>query len=439
MSFGEGSLTTITGLAGRILAGLSPVTLAEDCLARIEAGNDQIRAMIHVDVPAVLSAARQAEREIREGRWRGPLHGVPVAVKDNFDVAGWPTTLGSRLFGQNPAEQTADCLGRLQAAGAVLIGKTNMHELCAGGHANPWFGKVRNPLNPDHGTGGTSSGAAAAVAAGFCVAAIGTDTGGSNRSPAAATGLYGCKPGASLISTRGVRAMAPSLDTVGVLSRSVADTKLLAEALSGRKLGTQGAAARIRIALCPELAGAAVDAAVLAAIRDWLDRPEVDLVEIDYPCSDELRDAGLTILLHEFAVGHAAPILANPDLVGAAVRGFLDLALAISPDSYRNALATRERHLHRMPLALNGIDALVMPTCPGLAPRIEDEMTCVNGEWIPWGPAGGNFRRWANMLDMPTLAIPLPICGTLPASVQLSVLRGQDARLFDLAAALTQD
>ncbi|MDP3342365.1 amidase [Frigidibacter sp.] len=438
MSFGEEGENMIASIAGGIAAGVSPVTLAEACLARIEARNGQIRAMIHVDAPAVLESARRAEREMRNGLWRGPLHGVPVAVKDNLDVAGWPTRLGSRLFGQSPASRTADCLVRLQERGAVLIGKTNMHELCAGGHANPWFGKVVNPLDPGRGTGGTSSGAAAAVAAGFCVAAIGTDTGGSNRSPAAATGLYGYKPGQGLISTEGVCSMAPTLDSVGVLARSVADTRLIAEALSGRTLSTVAPVGRLRIALCPELAGAAVDAAVSDAMGRWLDRPDVDLVEIRFPEAAALREAGLTILLYEFATGYTDPILASPDLVGAAVRSFLDLGLAISPESYCKALATRQRFLRQMPLLMAGIDALAIPTCPGLAPRLEDEMTCVNGEWLPWGLAGGHFRRWANMLDMPALAIPLPLPGTLPASVQLGVLPGQDARLFDLAEALTQ-
>ncbi|RDD95281.1 amidase [Paracoccus pantotrophus] len=428
---------TITGMAKRIAGGLSPVALAEAALARIAARNDDLRAMIHVDEAAVLSAARQAEAELRAGRGRGPLHGVPVAVKDNLDVQGWPTTAGSRLFGAVPAPRTATCLARLQAQGAIIIGKTNLHELCAGGHANRWFGKVVNPLDTSRGTGGTSSGAAAAVAAGFCAAAVGTDTGGSNRSPAAATGLFGYKPTAGLISTDGLRPMSPTLDSVGVIARSLSDTRIMAEALSGQNLAAPRPGARLRIAVSPDLADAAVDSRISNAIEAFLDRPGVDLIEMPFTEVTALREAGLTILLHEFALGHAKAIHAQPELVGAGVHGFLDLGMAIGQPAYRDALQLRKALMRQMEQCMTGIDALAMPTSPGTAPRLEDEMTEVNGEWTSWGLAGGTFRRWANMLDMAALAIPLPLAGDLPASVTLGVLPGQDARLFALAAALS--
>ena len=186
----------------RSAAGFRPWKSWKRCLDRIRQLNEQIRAMIFVDEAEALEAALQAEREIRSGQKRGPLHGVPIAVKDVIDVKHWPTTAGSRLFENHIAQETAICIANLQAAGAIIIGKTNLHELCVGGHENPWYGKVANPLDPDRGTGGTSSGSAAAVAAGFCLAAVGTDSGGSNRSPAAATGLFGYKPTNGLIPWR---------------------------------------------------------------------------------------------------------------------------------------------------------------------------------------------------------------------------------------------
>lgn len=434
----DASEETITGMAGRIAAGLSPVALAEVALARIASHNTALRAMIHVDEAAVLAAARQAEADLRAGRRRGPLQGVQVAVKDVLDVAGCPTTLGSRLFGTAPAARTAPALLRLQEAGAVLIGKTNLHELCAGGHANPWFGKVVNPLDPARGTGGTSSGSAAAVAAGFCAAAVGSDTGGSNRSPAAATGLYGFKPSPGLIPTDGLRPVAPTLDTVGVLARSVADTRLMAEALSGQRLAAPVPKRRLRIALSPDLADAPVDAAVSHAIAGFLDRPDVEIVMLPFPEARALREAGLSILLHEFAAGHSAAIKARPDLVGDAVHGFLDLGLAVSAEAYAQALALRAHLMRQMETWMAGIDALAIPTCPGTAPRLEDETTLVNGERTSWGLAGGHFRRWANVLGMAALAVPLPLADDLPASVTLGVLPGQDARLFAIAQRLTE-
>ncbi|MBN9547575.1 MAG: amidase, partial [Alphaproteobacteria bacterium] len=166
---------SIEALGEEIASGLSPVRIVEACLERIHALNGEIRAMIFVSEAEALDNALQAEREIRSGRRRGSLHGVPIAIKDIVDVKNWPTTGGSRLLGNQVAQDTAACIANLQAAGAIIIGKTNLHELCAGGHDNPWFGKVVNPLDGSRGTGGTSSGSAAAVAAGFCAAAIGTD------------------------------------------------------------------------------------------------------------------------------------------------------------------------------------------------------------------------------------------------------------------------
>jgi aspartyl-tRNA(Asn)/glutamyl-tRNA(Gln) amidotransferase subunit A len=424
---------TISRISERIAAGLSPVRLAEECLDRIANGNAKLRAMIFVDEDRVLDDAHRAEAEIRAGNLRGPLHGIPIAIKDNLDVEGWPTTLGSRLFVETPAPQTARCIGNLQERGAIIIGKANLHELCAGGAENPWFGKVVNPLNEGCGTGGTSSGSAAAVAAGFCYAAIGSDTGGSNRSPAAATGLFGFKPSNGLIDTTGLHGMAPTLDCVGVLTRSLRDTSLVAEALSGRAFGKGTPVTRARIALCPDLTGAAVDAEVAKAIEGWLDRPGIEVIEIPFDGREEFVEAGLAILMHEFAANYAEPIRARPSLVGEAARQFLETSMGVDEATYGHALALREKFRAGLADWMAGVDALAVPTSPGLAPRLNDEMTCVNGEWVPWGPAGGAFRRWANMLAMPALAIPIAVPGDLPASLQLAALPGQDGQLLDLA------
>jgi aspartyl-tRNA(Asn)/glutamyl-tRNA(Gln) amidotransferase subunit A len=430
---------TIMEASARIAAGLSPVTLAEECLERIARGNGDLRALIFVDEGRVLDDALRAQREIRSGNLLGPLQGIPVAIKDNFDVAGWPTSLGSRLLGDAPASRTASCIANLRKTGAVVIGKANLHELCAGGAANPWFGQVVNPLDPARGTGGTSSGSAAAVAAGFCLAAIGSDSGGSNRSPAAATGLFGFKPTNGLIDTQGLHSMAPSFDCVGTIARSVWDTRLVTEALSGRRLERGAPVEQARIAICPDLTRAPVDATVARAIEGWLDRSGIDVVEIPFDGHEDFVAAGLAILMHEFAATYGDAILARPSLVGDAVRAFLDTSMGVGEATYQRALRLRHTYRDRLAGMMAGVDALAVPTGPGRAPRLSDEQTFVNGQWVPWGPAGGAFRRWANMLGMPALAMPAKVPGDLPASVQLAMLPGRDAELLALAELLERD
>lgn len=433
---------SVEELSEKIASGVSPVTIVEGCLERVHTLNGQIRAMIFVNEADALDAALQAEREIQSGRRRGPLHGVPIAIKDVIDVEHWPTTAGSRLFRNRVAQHTAACVANLQAAGAIIIGKTNLHELCAGGHDNPWFGKVVNPLDPSRGTGGTSSGSAAAVAAGFCAAAIGTDSGGSNRSPAAATGLFGYKPTNGLIDTQGVMGIAPSLDCVGVLARSVRDVRLVTEALAGKRLSAQEGRGSARttgmtIGVCPELTGAPVDGSVETALAALLDRPMVRKVEISFDDREEFVAAGLAILQYEFAKIYRDPIERNPDLVGDAVRAFAQDGIGIGADAYERAVSIRERVRRRFMTEIAGLDVLAIPTVPGSAPRLADELTQVNGEMVSWGMAGGRFRRWANMLGMPALAVPLDVPGSLPVSVQLAALPGRDAALLDLAETLT--
>lgn len=427
---------TIRQVSERIAAGLSPVTLAEECLDQIARSNAALRAMIFVDERRVLDDARRAEREIRAGDLLGPLHGIPIAIKDNIDVAGWPTSLGSRLLGDAPAQSAARCVVNLQKSGAVIIGKANLHELCAGGAVNPWFGQVVNPRDPERGTGGTSSGSAAAVAAGYCYAAVGSDSGGSNRSPAAATGLFGFKPTNGAIDTQGLHGMAPSFDCIGVIARSVWDTQIVTQSLAGRPFPLGAPAEHARIALCPDLTRAPIDESVARAIENWLDRPGIDVVEIPFEGHEEFVSAGLAILMHEFAATYSEPILARPNLVGDVARDFLEASMGVDKKSYERALEVRTKFRARLAGIMNDVDALAVPTSPGLAPRLRDEMTCVNGEWVPWGAAGGAFRRWANMLAMPALAIPVVMPNDLPASVQLAMLPGRDSDLLALAELL---
>src|ERR1041385_3633083 len=213
---------------------ISPVELTKACLDRIDRLNPTINAFITVMHDSPLADARAAEAEINAGNWRGPLHGIPIGLKDLIDTAGIKTTCGSALFAERVPTEDADIVQRLKAAGAVLIGKQNMQEFAYGGTStSSYFGPVHNPWDVERIAGGSSGGSAAAVATGMCFGAIGTDTGGSVREPAAFCGIVGLKPTYGLVSTRGVFPLSTSLDHVGPLCRNVTDTALLLQAIAG--------------------------------------------------------------------------------------------------------------------------------------------------------------------------------------------------------------
>lgn len=435
---------SISEIGTAFAAGLSPVKLVQDCLDRIATSNGTIKAMILVDADGALEAARSAETEIRAGRSRGPLHGIPVAVKDMIDVEGWPTTAGSRLFAGRIAQTDATCIANLRAAGAIIIGKTNLHELTVGPFDNAWYGKVVNPLDPARGTGGTSSGSAAAVAAGFCVAAIGTDTGGSNRSVAAATGLVGFKPTNGLIDPAGALPTASSLDTIGPIAACIGDIRLMTEAMLGRSLGPPHATRPlddITLALCPDLYATDIDPTIERSYQAWTDRLRrsgLRVVERPFAHQDEFVRAGITILMHEFAEHYGHMIEASPDRVGTPVLAFLAEARAVSPADLAAARVAREQAKAQRDRLMDGVDVLAIPTTPGLGPRLSDELTRVGDMQVPYGMAGGRFRRWANMLGMPALALPLPTDEALPASIQLAALPNDDSVLLELAASIAE-
>lgn len=212
---------------------LSPVELTRECLANIERLDPTLNAFITVTSDPALEHARRAEEEIAAGNYRGPLHGIPIALKDNIDTAGVLTTAGSNQYRERVPREDAEIVRQLKLAGAVIVGKTNMHEFAYGGSGViSAFGAARNPRDPERITGGSSSGAAAAVAAGMCVAAIGTDTAGSVRCPAALCEVVGHRPSHGLMSNAGIVPLAESFDTPGPITQTVADSRLLLQALA---------------------------------------------------------------------------------------------------------------------------------------------------------------------------------------------------------------
>jgi aspartyl-tRNA(Asn)/glutamyl-tRNA(Gln) amidotransferase subunit A len=228
-------LETIVDLAPRLRRKeISPLELTRACLDRIEKLNPALNAFITVTAESAQAEARTAETEIARGQWRGPLHGIPIALKDLIDTAGTRTTAASGLFQNRVPTDDAEVVRRLRQAGAIILGKNNLHEFAYGGSSLvSFFGDVHNPWNTAHIAGGSSGGSAAAVAAGLCYAAIGTDTAGSIREPAALCGCVGLKPAYGRVSARGVIPLSWSLDHVGPLATTVADAALVLQAIAG--------------------------------------------------------------------------------------------------------------------------------------------------------------------------------------------------------------
>lgn len=238
------SATDLTGLtlfeASELVRkkSASPLELTRACLERIAQLNPVLNAFITVTADAALDQARRAQAEVQQGEWKGPLHGIPIALKDLVDTSGVPTTAASNVFRERVPREDAEIVRRLKAAGAVLLGKLNLHEFAYGGSGIIGaFPAARNPRNPELITGGSSSGSAAAVAAELCYAAIGTDTAGSIRLPAALCGIVGLKPTYGRVSARGVIPLSWSYDHVGPLGRTVRDAALLLQAIAGFDAG----------------------------------------------------------------------------------------------------------------------------------------------------------------------------------------------------------
>ncbi len=411
--------------------------VVDAALAKIEISNGNICALIHVDPVYARSQAGSLDRSQAQ---KGPLFGTTFVVKDVIDVALQPTQAGSRLFGNQPAKLDATCVSRLKAAGAVMLGKANMHELAVGGAINPWFGQVINPLSGSHGTGGTSSGSAAAVAGGFCSFSLGTDSGGSNRSVAAACGVYGYKPSNDLIALDGVLPTATTMDTVGVIAPSAELIScclrvLTDEAASAKEEPLEGRTfARMTNLVTSPMDAVVADAWELAftSITDRGGR----VVELEVHTPEALAKAGIAILRYEFAQTYGERIDRSAQSVGPAVHSFLVASRQISASQYDDARTLRSEHQALWAAMLAQVDGFISPTAPGLAPDLRAEMTAVGTTRVPYGAAGAEFRMWANTIGIPAIALPVQRASGLPASIQLAGSMHSDRLLLDLAAAL---
>jgi aspartyl-tRNA(Asn)/glutamyl-tRNA(Gln) amidotransferase subunit A len=398
----------------------SPVELVEGCLTRIRKLDGELRAWAHVDAEGALAIAREREAEARASRLRGPLHGVPVGVKDIFDVAGMPTTGGAKAFAHTRPTADAAAVARLRAAGAIVLGKTVTTEFA---YRDP--APTRNPWNHDHTPGGSSAGSAAAVAARMVPLALGSQTVGSILRPAAYCGVVGFKGTHGLVPVAGVIPLAWSLDHVGVLTRSVGDAAWAMSVLAGRDLEPAAVSAP-RLALAPELLSrASREVAVqVEAAADAFARAGATVSKVELPASfGDLAAAGLTVLEVEAAAYHEPWFVKHADQYGLEMRRLIEAGLGVSAIAYVTANRSRLAFRDDVTPLLSAHDALLSPTAPTPAPAglgsTGDGSLC-----SPWSNAG-----------VPAITLPSGIASSgLPHAIQLVQAAGASTRLLGVAA-----
>jgi aspartyl-tRNA(Asn)/glutamyl-tRNA(Gln) amidotransferase subunit A len=420
---------------------LSPVELTGLMLARIEQLNPKLNAYITVTAELALAQARKAEAELfalrgRKGpRDRGPLHGVPISLKDNIHTAGIRTTAGSKILHDFIPKEDAVVVAQLKDTGAVLLGKTNMHEFAYGVTSNnPHFGPVRNPWDLSRIPGGSSGGSAAAVAAGLCYGSIGTDTGGSIRIPAALCGVVGLKPTWGRISCEGVVPLSPLLDCTGPLARSVHDVAILTAAIyvragrapnfanpstlktNPRKFSLGLPRQMFFDALAPE-----VRSAFDSALRD-LSRLGMKTVDISIPLLDETEEAGNLIAWAEAALFHRQQgyFPAQAADYGDDVRSRLEMGTKVSAVDFLQALEIQKQFVQQLHLAIAeaDVDAIVVPTTPIDAPLLNQETSHIGANDYPTRALLLRLNRPANLAGTPSLSVP---CGFTRAGLPIGL------------------
>jgi len=431
---------------------ISPVEITRVCLDRIERLNPTLNAFISVTAESALAEARAAETEIGRGEWRGPLHGVPVALKDLIDTANVRTTSGSALHEDRVPERDAEVVRRLRHAGAVIVGKNNLHEFAYGGSSLvSHFGDVHNPWDVGRIAGGSSGGSAAAVIAGLAWAAIGTDTAGSIREPAALSGCVGLKPTYGRVSSRGVIPLSTSLDHVGPMAATVADAAIVLQAIAGYDAGDTtsfdvpvadytGAlredAKQMRVGVARDYFFDDLDPEVAAALEHALHGiatlvAEMKEVRLEVPTDRTLQAA-------EAYAYHAANVAASPELYQPETVRRIRSGEKVTAAEYIERRRELEAARRGIRAVFAGVDVLVTPTTPLSAPSIA-ELKMNPDELRPAELKLLRNTRPFNVWGLPAISVP---CGFtqsgLPIGLQIAGPHWREDLVLRLAHAYEQ-
>ena len=425
---------------------VSPLALTEACLKRIDAYNSSLNAFITITRDQALAAAREMDAELKKGKRRGPLHGIPVALKDNIDTGGIRTTAASGVFKDRIPSEDAEVFVRLKKAGAILLGKLNLHEFALGGTSSvTYFGPVHNPWKLEHHPGGSSGGSGAAIAADLCIAALGTDTGGSIRIPASHCGIVGLKPTYGRVSNRGVIPMSWTLDHVGPMCKTVEDAAILLSAIAGyderdpstvnvqvpdyaRAVRTPTSKLRLGVPkagffenLHPEIAKA------LETARAVLEKITAGVRVVDVPAAGSVAD----VWNPEIYAYHTPWITKSPELYQDATRALIQRAADTRSVVYAQARHHVDIVRRDIKKVFADVDLLITPTQRTPASRI--------GAAAAGGAGGLNNTAAFNIYGLPTISVP---CGFttdgLPIGLQISGAPFAESTVIALAHAYEQ-
>ncbi|MFV0243973.1 MAG: amidase [Qingshengfaniella sp.] len=432
---------TIAEAGAALRAGtLTAHALVQAHLDRIAARDRTVGAFVHLDPETVLTLAARADQQLAEGTDLGPLHGIPFAIKDVFDVAGWPVRGGSALYKTRIAQQDATVVDRLRTAGAIPLGLVASYELATvGPDPASLYPQPVNPWSGGHATGGSSSGSAAAVAAGLVRLSLASDTGGSARSPAAYCGVTGLKPGTGRVPAEGMLALAPSLDQPAVIARTAHDAAMALAALTDQPVSPRP------VFPCPHapLAGKtlaygrgwAIDPAAHEALLSVLDAAASSLSLggaairlVDLPPYDAIETAGADILRAEAFKTHGPALTAHPEAIGPLARAEILAGRQITAARLRRARACIEPLQAAIDTVLRESHALILPTTLTPAPRLTD--------------IAPNAPRWSpmrtipfNLTGHPALSVPMGFADGLPLGLQIIGRPGTETDILQIAAA----
>ncbi|MEK6206348.1 MAG: amidase [Chloroflexota bacterium] len=424
---------------------LSPVSLTEACLTRIEALEPRLNAFITVTADRAREQARTTEREIEAGHYKGPLHGIPVAVKDLFATKGILTTAGSRILDRWIPDEDATVVRKLHEAGAVLLGKLGMHEFAYGvSSVNPHFGDVHNPWDTTKIPGGSSGGSAVAVVAGEAYAALGSDTGGSIRIPASLCGCVGLKPTYGRASLFGAVPLSWSLDHPGPLARTVRDVALTMAAIAGHDphdpvsadrpvpdplAGLEEGPQKLRVGVPTDHVWDECDPAIARAVRaaiEALARAGAEILEIRWPRAAEYAKASSAVLGVEARAYHEGAFPGRSAEYGPLIRARLATQGDVDAETYaRSMRLLLEARGGAADRDLDGVDVLAMPTVPSRAWTIEE------AKEIPRPSEWTRITRIFDLTGQPAISVP---CGIDPDGLPIGLQFA--ARMWDEAAAL---
>lgn len=419
---------------------VSPVEVIDAHLSRIAATEPVLNSFITLLPEHARAAAQRAEGQIQAGQYRGPLHGIPVGLKDLFNTAGVRTTSGSRLFDNFIPERDCTVAARFQQAGAILLGKLNMHQFAYGPTGeNSDYGPTHNPWNPERITGGSSGGSGAATAAGQCAITMGSDTGGSVRIPAALCGIVGLKPTYGLVSRAGLTPLSWCLDHPGPMTRTVTDAALTMQVIAGYDpqdpaaadvnipdytAALTGSIQGIRIGVPREYFDAPLDAEVAQEVRAaiaLLEQLGATIAEVSLPMFADSQAISGTILMAEAAAYHRELLAKDGDKLDPAVRLRLEAGLFVTAADYLKAQQARAKFNREMAALFQEVDLLAGPAEPITAPPIMAAEVDIAGQIVGTTAALTQYTRPYNISGSPAISLPCGFsAGGMPIGLQLA-------------------